>query len=293
MPFSLLAGLANTIGSSIVANRQNNFNRNFQAQQAQLARDWQEDYYNKYSSPSAMVQQFKDAGLNPAMMYGRGASVVGGVPSGASPSGGSQMMPSFSLSGEVGNIIQLKEMIKNNESTRNLQSAQANLFSSQNIGQQLQNEFNPLFYRQNLKQGELNLQNTLTGINLAISQINLNRDELLNNDVSRSYYSRLTDLVGAQKATELVKQGMLEMQQLLMSSQKTQIDLDNFQKRWRNEFIRRNDVDPEIANNVWNTATQFVGAVDKALDNSFIGRAVSWMKSDPLKQLYVRYFGKK
>lgn len=123
------AGILGDLAQSIFGNQAN---RNFQAQQAQIARDWQEDFYNKYSSPSAMVQQFKDAGLNPALMYGRGASVVGGVPSGASPTGGSQMQSDLSgLMNIVPSIIQMKEMIKNNESMRNMQNAQANMYDSQ------------------------------------------------------------------------------------------------------------------------------------------------------------------
>lgn len=39
-------------------------------------RAYNEYYYQTYESPSAMVQQYQDAGLNPALMYGSGASTT-------------------------------------------------------------------------------------------------------------------------------------------------------------------------------------------------------------------------
>lgn len=54
----------------------------FSAAQAQLARDWSEKMYNQYESPRAMIDQYKEAGLNPALMYG---GTIGGSVS--SPAG--------------------------------------------------------------------------------------------------------------------------------------------------------------------------------------------------------------
>lgn len=41
----------------------------FSASEADKARAWNEQMYNKYESPSAMMAQYRDAGLNPALMY--------------------------------------------------------------------------------------------------------------------------------------------------------------------------------------------------------------------------------
>ena len=49
-------------------------NRDFQSAESQKARQWQEDFYTQYQSPQAQVRQYQDAGLNPALMYGRGAT---------------------------------------------------------------------------------------------------------------------------------------------------------------------------------------------------------------------------
>lgn len=47
----------------------------FSASEAQAARNWTEKMYQQYESPSALMQQYIDAGLNPALMYG---GTVGG-----------------------------------------------------------------------------------------------------------------------------------------------------------------------------------------------------------------------
>lgn len=68
------------------------YNYQYQSAEAEKARQWQEDFYKEYQSPSAMVQQYKDAGLNPMAIAGK----VGGntPPSASSPSGGNSFKPS-------------------------------------------------------------------------------------------------------------------------------------------------------------------------------------------------------
>lgn len=74
----ILAGLGNVFGSAInaetaqrIANKQMAFN----SEQAQIAREWNEKMYNQYNSPIAQVQQFKQAGLNPNLLYGNGVQI--------------------------------------------------------------------------------------------------------------------------------------------------------------------------------------------------------------------------
>lgn len=63
----------------------------FNHDEAQLDRQFQEDMYNKYQSPEAQIRQYQAAGLNPALMYEGGVDING-------PSGGS----AASVSGAVG-----------------------------------------------------------------------------------------------------------------------------------------------------------------------------------------------
>ena len=66
-------------GSSLSANQQAEAAINWQS--SERDRQWQEEMYNKYESPSAQVQQYKDAGLNVGMMYGGAGGSSSGVQS--------------------------------------------------------------------------------------------------------------------------------------------------------------------------------------------------------------------
>ncbi len=61
--------------------------------EAQLDRQFQEDMYNKYQSPEAQMRQYQAAGLNPALMYGGGVDING-------PSGGSAASVSGASGGD-------------------------------------------------------------------------------------------------------------------------------------------------------------------------------------------------
>lgn len=122
-----IGGLFN-IGSTILGNRANRkaqerqnafnaeqarLNREFQSREAEIARDWQEEQYNKYSSPQAMVSQYRDAGLNPALMYGSNLQSGTGSsssPSGSSASGSAIPMQIADLTGVIGNFLGLSKL---------------------------------------------------------------------------------------------------------------------------------------------------------------------------------------
>lgn len=81
MPFPLAAalmaggGVVGSVVNAISQNHTNNKTLEFNAVEAQKARQWNEQMYNKYNSPIAQVQQFKDAGLNPNLLYGNGTTI--------------------------------------------------------------------------------------------------------------------------------------------------------------------------------------------------------------------------
>lgn len=72
----------------------------------------QEEFYNKYSSPEAMMKQFEDAGLNRNLVYGSAASGQGNVPSFQAPnvqrnlSGGEKLNKALSLISTVSGVLQ-------------------------------------------------------------------------------------------------------------------------------------------------------------------------------------------
>lgn len=142
---SLGSGLFNSVGQ-LFSNRsnrkiaretnefnaeQNRLNREFQAQQAQIARDWQEEQYQKYSSPAAMVQQYRDAGLNPALMYGQNLQSSTGSspsPSGSAASGTAIPAQAPNLTGIVQDFLglaRLKSEIDNINADTDTKKAQA------------------------------------------------------------------------------------------------------------------------------------------------------------------------
>lgn len=61
--------------------------------EAQIDRDWNERMYNMYQSPEAQMRQYRDAGLNTALMYQGGVDING-------PSGGSAASASGAVGGE-------------------------------------------------------------------------------------------------------------------------------------------------------------------------------------------------
>lgn len=86
---SLIHALVNRVSAQHLTGAENEANT-WSAGQAQLARDYQEYFYNSYQSPQAQVQQFQQAGLNPALMYGQmqsSAPVSSNAPSSVSPQG--------------------------------------------------------------------------------------------------------------------------------------------------------------------------------------------------------------
>lgn len=61
--------------------------------EAQVDRDWNERMYNLYQSPEAQMRQYQEAGMNPALMYDGGVDING-------PSGGSAASASGAVGGE-------------------------------------------------------------------------------------------------------------------------------------------------------------------------------------------------
>lgn len=188
----------------------------FQAKQAQDARAWQEQMYDKYYSPSAQVQQYKDAGLNPALLYGRGASTPS-MPSTTSPSGalgqvsgGSSVTPSYhNMFDSLYALAQLSSQLR-------VSNSLADKYMSEAVGQNIQNRFSPRALEQNLEKGVVEIANLKAGVNQILAN---------------------TGLISEQKLSESTRRALYSAQKVLANTQQTSISLDNFQKRWENSYI--------------------------------------------------------
>ena len=99
-------------------NRENN---QFNAAQAELARQFQEDFYLKYQSPSAMMSQYRDAGLNPVLAAGQATNTppsassasAGSAPSGSAASSGMNSVSPINLIESIAGMMKLKAEIDN------------------------------------------------------------------------------------------------------------------------------------------------------------------------------------
>lgn len=113
---SSVFGSAGNIGLGLYNQSQqkaeNDKNRKFNAEQAQLNRDFQERMFhesNAYNTPAQQVLRMKSAGLNPALMYqGSGFGAPAAAPSGSSASASGSALPS--VSGDLNIARQLAEI---------------------------------------------------------------------------------------------------------------------------------------------------------------------------------------
>lgn len=237
-----------------------------QMAQNAVNRNWQEKMYNQYQSPAAMVRQYKEAGLNPALMYGQNLQTEFNQPATQN-----QIDPI----GAAYTASQLK----------NLQAQTDNL-NADTQAKLIENEFKPDLLYQNLKQGWLDYDNTLAGIHKINAEIReMDSRTILNtiqsdlteaqidnilantdktrieaaNEALRSAGIEATNrLVAAQVVTEQMKPALQAAEITLMESQKysyevganrtieetNSISYDNFEKEWRNNFIKINGYEP-------------------------------------------------
>lgn len=87
---------------------QNQKNMELAKYQSQL----NEDFYNKYSSPEALMRQYREAGLNPNLVYGSASSGQSNVPSFNAPtiqrnmSGSEKLSKALSMISQIAGVMQ-------------------------------------------------------------------------------------------------------------------------------------------------------------------------------------------
>lgn len=174
---------------------QTSLNRNFQAAQAEIARDWQENQYLKYNSPAAMMSQYRDAGLNPALMYQQGASPAS--VSTASPSGDSAASVSPSGGDVVGMLGRMMELSMLSEQQRGLrlenerkevENSLLNKYGDVESSVRVQN------LQQDLENKKVQAALNKQGISESKARESLALSQRLLNDIDAKYKSRLNEL---------------------------------------------------------------------------------------------------
>lgn len=109
------ASLLGTVANGVMSGINNRAARNFAEDQANQQRQWAlEDWdrNNAYNSPSAQMQRLKDAGLNPNLVYGNGATTTAQPVRSSAPAQWSPHAPQVDAS-QIGSNIMMYYDIKN------------------------------------------------------------------------------------------------------------------------------------------------------------------------------------
>lgn len=256
-----------------------------QVAQNQLNKAWQEKMYNQYQSPQAMVKQYKEAGLNPALMYGQNLQSEFNQPA------------TQNMVDPIGSAYLAAQVKNMNANTENI-NADTRL-------KEIEGAFKPDVFRQNLARGWVEYDNTLAGIHKIQAEIeesgtrsNLNRvsayltQEQVKNviaDTDKKVIEAINErlrsegikannhLIAAQVISEQMKPALAAMEIALMKSQKYNYDsqtaetyeriegvkLDNLYKDWERAFRDQNGF--EASQPLWNTMTTVLGRISNQI----------------------------
>jgi len=133
---SLLSNLFNIGSQAATNNRQQGYNQQmYDRQRADALADW--NMQNAYNSPSQQMQRFKEAGLNPNLIYGQmtNSPVVRSTDQKAPDFVAPKLDPNI-----ASNALMNYYQIKGTESTINQQNASTDLIKEQARKQRLENE---------------------------------------------------------------------------------------------------------------------------------------------------------
>lgn len=97
------ANVASNLGAAGLGYLSNRESNAANSREAEINRQWQEDMYNKYSSPAAMMRQYREAGLNPMLAQGVGAP--GSTMSATPPSVAAHTPYNFSPLSDIPNAL--------------------------------------------------------------------------------------------------------------------------------------------------------------------------------------------
>lgn len=218
----------------------------FSAQQAQLSRDWDEMMYNQYNSPSALVRQYQEAGINPALMFGGqtpAAPTSSGEPSSVSPTSGFDFVRTLlDLAGFKANIDNIKADTKQKE--------------VETSGKEIENQFKPAIFEQNLRKGEIEIGNLSAGIDKIRADIAHIASDI---DLAKSA-ARVNE---STVALNVVRGALAAAQTSVANAQSDYISAQTAEQNWRNDFEQKWGYRPEadilgVSWDVMSSASDFV-----------------------------------
>lgn len=207
----------------------------------QEARQWQEDMYNKYNSPSALVRQYDEAGINPALMFG------GQTPAAPTETQAAAVAPnpSGSLTDMLGQLMNLSLLSEE----RRLKKASADKLEAEKTAQDIENEFRPRILEQSIEKGDLDIVQAQQ----AISRFD---DEL------RELRARTREL-NSRSELNAANAVLAIAQQTLVGLQGEQVSLQNWRLDFENKFTEEFGIKPDEP--IWNSLTGMLGKSSRLL----------------------------
>lgn len=226
------------------------------------ARDWEEDMYNKYNSPSALVRQYQEAGINPALMFG------GQTPAAPTDTAAAETIPpqTGTVTEMLGQLMQLDML----EQEKRIKSASADKLEKEAVAQDIENKYRPQVLEQTLKKGEIDIEQARYGIAESIARINNIEAQTLNEE-ERGYLMRAQRLLAIAQSVLAGKEGRL-------------YDANAIEREFKNKVLQ--DTGSEPGTPIWNllpgVATRAGEETNKFLD---------WFKKNSVFG-YGQFYGK-
>ena len=147
-------------------------NRDFQSKEAEAAFERQRDFYEQYQSIGAQVQQYKESGLNPALLAG-GVS-VGSTPSSPVPSGSSASSSAAHVSPISAALSSLPEIAMIGKQLAEIRNINADTDLKDSIGEKTEKETSWIdrLNSQNIKQSEQVISESRSNCELNAQKVN-------------------------------------------------------------------------------------------------------------------------
>lgn len=246
-----VGAIAGPVLGSVAGNVLSGFNQ-------RAARKWEEDMYNQYNSPSALVRQYIDAGINPALMFG-GQTPAAPTDTSAAP----VVEPATGTVTEM--LAQLMELSILDKRGRNLDSL-TNMNNANAAGQTIENKFKPDLLSQQIKRGDVEIENVRYGIAESIARLNNIEQDTLNKQ-EEQYYIR------AQKLLAIA-------QKVLADKQGQYIDSQKFEQEFSNQVLTETGNKPDTP--VWNLLPGVAFRASQVLQNSVNNRIgfLKWLRDN-------------
>ncbi len=176
---------------------------------SRVARKWEEEMYNKYNSPSALVRQYNEAGINPALMFG------GQTPAAPTDTSAAETMPP--------NTGTLTEMLG--------QLLDINLFGEELEGKKLENESKRVKIQRDKLEYEIQSQ-----FGMLIAEGNYDK-----------VIAEINQIVEDTNTTRYTRQCLLPLEKVLKENEGKKLDEETLYLEWKNEYIDEYGADPTSA----------------------------------------------